>query len=252
MKFKQFLNEIFYKLPKEYEKYKDIFSNIGISLDDGKYLSYPYTELLKDKNFVGYFNYNYLPKFSNDNTIKSSLNFNKKKIYHEGKRTLYSYDINNEKLNNFSRKNNIYMSLIGPYDLDKDTTDEHIGGVVSVFKRKNTSKYVKQLKFESINEEVYDPSILKVIFLEGSPGSGKTYISDKITSGLGFKKLNIDDVIEHRFTKNNLSLDFEKHSPNFIDREYNIAKEKTSKRRDMWVNGRLGLIIDGTGKIMML
>ena len=58
---------------------------------------------------------------------------------------------------------------------------------------------------KSINEGVYDPNILKAIFLAGGPGSGKSYAASKVfgvddimksTSATGLKQVNSDPAFE--------------------------------------------------------
>ena len=41
-----------------------------------------------------------------------------------------------------------------------------------------------------ISEGIHDPARRKAIFLAGGPGSGKSYVSNKTTHGLGFKHIN--------------------------------------------------------------
>ena len=50
--------------------------------------------------------------------------------------------------------------------------------------------------FKELQEGVYDPNIFKAIFLAGGPGSGKSYVSGKITGGLGLKVVNSDPHFE--------------------------------------------------------
>ena len=47
-----------------------------------------------------------------------------------------------------------------------------------------------------IKEGVYDPNIFKAIFLEGGPGSGKSFVAGKAMCGLGLKIINSDDAFE--------------------------------------------------------
>ena len=51
-------------------------------------------------------------------------------------------------------------------------------------------KIFKSLKEEYLQEGVYDPGIFKAYFLAGGPGSGKTYVTRKVTGGLGLKNVN--------------------------------------------------------------
>ena len=58
-----------------------------------------------------------------------------------------------------------------------------------------------------IQEGLYDPGIFKAFFLAGGPGSGKTFVTKKITGGLGLKNVNSDTAFEVALKKAGLSLD---------------------------------------------
>lgn len=99
-----------------------------------------------------------------------------------------------------------------------------------------------------INEGVYDPSIFKAFFLAGGPGSGKSYVVKKSTPGLGLKIVNSDEVFEKMLKDAGLETTPEDI---FSDKGQAIrskAKGVSKTRERNLVNGRLGLIIDGTGK----
>ena len=102
--------------------------------------------------------------------------------------------------------------------------------------------------FQELQEGVYDPNILKAFFLAGGPGSGKSYVVKRTTGGLGMKVVNSDDAFEKLLKDAGLSLKMppEEEEPRDVARAR--AKEITSKRRANYVEGRLGLIIDGTGR----
>ena len=103
--------------------------------------------------------------------------------------------------------------------------------------------------FHQIQEGVYDPNIFNAIFLAGGPGSGKSYVVRKTTGGLGMKIVNSDDIYEKDLE--NAGLDIGKPEDIFSDEGQAIrlrSKAKTKARQGLWVDGRLGVIIDGTGK----
>ena len=102
--------------------------------------------------------------------------------------------------------------------------------------------------FQELQEGVYDPNIFKAIFLAGGPGSGKSYVVRRTTGGTGLKVVNSDEAFEHLLKKAGLSL---KMPPEEFERKEVVrkrAKDITIKRHDNFVEGRLGMIIDGTGK----
>lgn len=106
------------------------------------------------------------------------------------------------------------------------------------------------LKFKQfLNEGVDDPAIFKAVFLAGGPGSGKSFIVGKTgLPVLGFKVVNSDDAFENAMKKAGKAM-----TPDeiFSDEGQEIrgrAKALTGKKQAMYITGRLGLVIDGTGK----
>jgi len=117
-----------------------------------------------------------------------------------------------------------------------------------------------------LNEGVYDPGILKCIFLAGGPGSGKSKVSKEIFqiqgiasfSASGLKSVNSDTAFEHQLKKSGIDpkelAKIEKEDsqlwknitedPNGV-RE--LAKQTTQKIKAFYEEGRLGMVIDGTG-----
>ena len=101
--------------------------------------------------------------------------------------------------------------------------------------------------FQDLQEGVYDPNILKAFFLAGGPGSGKSYVVKRGTGGLGMKIVNSDDVFEKYLKDAGISLKMPKSEEEPRDKLRARAKQVTSARQANYVEGRLGLIIDGTG-----
>jgi dephospho-CoA kinase len=102
--------------------------------------------------------------------------------------------------------------------------------------------------FTELQEGVYDPNIFKAIFLAGGPGSGKSYVVRKTTGGLGMKIVNSDDIYEKMLKDAGLEPTPEDI---FSDEGQAIrvrAKSTTKVMQGNFLQGRLGLIIDGTGK----
>ena len=102
--------------------------------------------------------------------------------------------------------------------------------------------------FQDLQEGVYDPNILKAFFLAGGPGSGKSYVVKRGTGGLGLKIVNSDDVFEKYLKDAGLSMKMPKSEEEPRDKLRDRAKAVTKARMGNYVEGRLGLIIDGTGK----
>lgn len=99
-----------------------------------------------------------------------------------------------------------------------------------------------------LNEGVYDPNIFKAIFLAGGPGSGKSYIAGRTIRGGGLRIVNSDSALEVLLKKANLSLKMPDSQAAQRDPVRDRAKKLTQKRLDNYIEGRLGLIIDGTGR----
>ena len=117
-----------------------------------------------------------------------------------------------------------------------------------------------------LNEGVYDPGILKCIFLAGGPGSGKSKVAKEIFqiqgiasfSASGLKSVNSDTAFEHQLKKSGIDpkelAKIEKEEPQLwknITEDPNgvreLAKQTTQKIKAFYEEGRLGIIIDGTG-----
>ena len=115
-------------------------------------------------------------------------------------------------------------------------------------------------------EGVDDPGILKCVFLAGGPGSGKTYMTkglfgvpDKLNiSHSGMKMVNSDKELKFLLRKYGFGTDLDK-MPDEVFLNLTTSKEKggsnlrhfakelTAARQKKYMNGRLGMIIDGTG-----
>ena len=102
--------------------------------------------------------------------------------------------------------------------------------------------------FQDLQEGVYDPNILKAFFLAGGPGSGKSYVVKRGTGGLGLKIVNSDDIFEKYLKDAGLSMKMPKSEEEPRDKLRDRAKRVTAARKANYLEGRLGLIIDGTGK----
>ena len=102
--------------------------------------------------------------------------------------------------------------------------------------------------FQQLLEGIYDPNIFKAVFLAGGPGSGKSYVVSKVVSGMGLKVINSDEPFERYLVKAGLSLKMPDEEQAERDVERKRAKKVTSAKKGHAIDGRLGIIIDGTGK----
>jgi predicted kinase len=125
-----------------------------------------------------------------------------------------------------------------------------------------------------LTEGVFDKGILKAVFMAGGPGSGKTYVSSQIfgipskninISVGGLKSVNSDTEFEFLLKKYGFAtygtgkLDIDKWPDEVFDlvaggdedsKDMTVrkkAKLMTKDRKEKYMEGRLGMIIDGTG-----
>lgn len=116
-----------------------------------------------------------------------------------------------------------------------------------------------------ISEGVYDPGILKAFFMAGGPGSGKSFVATEIfdfpkgsvgtvSYATGLKLVNNDNAFERELKK--AGYDVNKLGAYADDPEVwsevmtlrNKAKNITRRLQNNYIGGRLGQVIDGTGK----
>jgi len=103
--------------------------------------------------------------------------------------------------------------------------------------------------FEQIlSEGLYDPGIFKAFFLAGGPGSGKSFVTRNVFSGSGLKIVNSDIIFENSLKKIGLSLSMPDEEQYFRDIMRTRAKATTENQLDLYIKGRLGLVIDATGR----
>ena len=106
--------------------------------------------------------------------------------------------------------------------------------------------------FKELQEGVYDPNIFKAFFLAGGPGSGKSYVVGRTTAMFGMRIVNSDEVFEKMIKNAGMTMKMDtplgKQQEPERDKLRDTAKRVTKLRQANYVEGRLGLIIDGTGK----
>ena len=102
--------------------------------------------------------------------------------------------------------------------------------------------------YNDVREGLSDPNIFRAFFLAGGPGSGKSYVVRKTTGGTGLQVVNSDDAFERYLEMAGLSKKMPKAEEEPRDVERARATKVTKARQEGYLEGRLGLIIDGTGK----
>ena len=109
-------------------------------------------------------------------------------------------------------------------------------------------KNFDDIRFQELQEGLYDPNIFKAFFLAGGPGSGKSFVTNRAFGGTGLKTINSDNAFERSLKKNGLSLKMPENEAEARDIIRDRAKAMTGSQLDLSIKGRLGLVIDGTGR----
>lgn len=106
-------------------------------------------------------------------------------------------------------------------------------------------------ELDSLTEGVHDKNIFHSIHIGGAPGAGKSYVTNEVTSGFNLKYINSDDQFERALKKLNMSMDMSSMSDEDYEKALEIrsrTKKLTSMKMDLALQGRLGLVIDGTSR----
>jgi predicted kinase len=109
-------------------------------------------------------------------------------------------------------------------------------------------KKFDDIRYQELQEGLYDPNIFKAFFLAGGPGSGKTFVTNNAFGGTGLRTINSDNAFENALKKNNLSLKMPEDEAEARDIVRARAKAMTGNQMDLSIKGRLGMVIDGTGR----
>ena len=105
------------------------------------------------------------------------------------------------------------------------------------------------LTFQQFVEGVNDPAIFKAIFLAGGPGSGKSFIVGKTgLTSMGYKVVNSDDAFEASLKKAGMTMNPDDIFSVKGQEIRGKAKRLTAKKQERYLKGRLGIVVDGTGK----
>jgi predicted kinase len=117
-----------------------------------------------------------------------------------------------------------------------------------------------------LSEGINDPYILKAVFMAGGGGSGKGWVSANMFSGMGLKVVNSDDILEAFSGNPQLRAKFkdlaairpggtfdlgkaaDMASPEIQQVIRPRAKQVAKGLLGLYMQGRLGLIIDSTGR----
>ena len=160
------------------------------------------------------------------------------------------------------------IDLLEVSETGKNANSESLGGYKGFIKPEEFESYKKWIAKSlrlSLVEGVNDKGILKAVFLAGGPGSGKTYVTKNIfgipdrfnISMSGMKMVNSDKELKYLLKKYGFGTDLDKMPDEVFDNLTGdgkdssglrkFAKSLTKERERLYRNGRLGMIIDGTG-----
>jgi hypothetical protein len=117
-----------------------------------------------------------------------------------------------------------------------------------------------------LNEGINDPGIFKAVFLAGGPGSGKSFVASQLfgipekvnVSAYGLKMVNQDTELERFLQKYFGTVDID-NMPDELFKQLTDptaddysgmrtrTKELSKTKLKLYTQGRLGVIVDGTG-----
>ncbi len=164
------------------------------------------------------------------------------------------------------------IKLIDLLEASKTSTtqgSEEMGGYSGFVKPEEFESYkkwiAKSLKVQLV-EGIQDKGIFKAVFLAGGPGSGKTYVAKQIfgipdrfnISMSGMKMVNSDKELKFFLNKYGFGTELDKMPDEVFrqltDPDYDdysglrgYTKSLTKQRMKLYQQGKLGMIIDGTG-----
>jgi predicted kinase len=131
-------------------------------------------------------------------------------------------------------------------------------------------KLIRELVRQILSEGIYDPGVLKAVFMAGGPGSGKSYTAKAVFGGetaetaalqastsMGLRLVNSDPAFEMFLKKAGVDpktlgdISKEEFEALTDDDDPNSPRSKgkslRNRQRDFLEAGRVGMVIDGTG-----
>ena len=127
-------------------------------------------------------------------------------------------------------------------------SDEHAKHLYNDVRKGMGIKEDVDLGFEMLlTEGVHDKGIFKAVFLAGGPGSGKDYVLSNTLDGHGLTEINSDKALEYLMDKNQLDKRMPKKENDKREIIRGRAKSITDIRERLALEGRNGVIINGTG-----
>lgn len=141
----------------------------------------------------------------------------------------------------------------------------YLGAEISIKQNKEEPMKLAEpgelMKENLLSEGVKDKHIFKAVFLAGGPGSGKSSVVDAIfnnpdesqvksLTSTGLKVINLDIAFEYLKKKHKIPVDaetFTKEQNSMAGKLMYQARMIAQKQMNFYLDGKLGVIIDGTG-----
>ena len=105
---------------------------------------------------------------------------------------------------------------------------------------------------ENLQEGINDQNLFKAIFMAGGPGAGKSFVSTKATDVTqGLKVINSDTALQFLLSKAGMSKKMIGMTPEELEKfaqKRARGRDITAKMKKLYLNGKLGLIIDSTAE----
>jgi len=140
-------------------------------------------------------------------------------------------------------------------DLDKatgvDVVQDRGQTTVKLNKKKgpNVGPKIKPGQQVNIEEGPNDRYIFKAVFMAGGPGSGKSHVAREVLKQFDLKVVDSDKMFEYLMSKKGMDVgDPEQIFSPDGQATRDHGKELMAKQKQMWLDGKLGVVIDGTGR----
>jgi hypothetical protein len=118
---------------------------------------------------------------------------------------------------------------------------------VSKQQLQTTEDKVLQVVNDILNEGINDPGIFKAVFMAGGPASGKDFIMKKVLAATPLVEISSDPALAMMLRKAGLSLSM----PDSEAEQRTIVRGQAKKiavtKKELAIQNRLGIIINGTG-----
>jgi len=138
-----------------------------------------------------------------------------------------------------------FAQFASPEALKSFLSSKLLKGVLVLSEKQES---LTEAQVQEITEGLYDPHILKAVFIAGGPGSGKSFYTNKLFAGTGVKVVNSDNQFERLMAQAGLSLKTQVGGAKAQGELRPKAKAVTAAKLNSLSNERLGVVVEGTSK----